>query len=266
MLDHFQKATAKLGYHWLRGRNANTASVLSFDAISEKQTLDLSGTRSAFSEDQLRVIRFTQTGDIYDAFGGHLSGSATVSFGLDKFGARSATTALPMSRDGAEPSFRKLEASLHYGKSFAHNKVQFSFSAQAQTSFGDALAASEQMGLSGMSWLSAFDTGSIQADTGLVARGELAFPVALPATDALPEMSGTAAPYVFAAAGIAKLEEPTAVEEEFTRAYSVGAGVRFGLSKKESAYATTVSLEYAHGNGSGIDVDNRFNMRLISKF
>ncbi|WP_208865063.1 ShlB/FhaC/HecB family hemolysin secretion/activation protein [Rhizobium lusitanum] len=263
MVDHYQRLSTKLGYSWIRARDLNTSSVLSFDVMQEKQKLDLDGVRSAFTEDQLRVLRLTQSGDMITAWGGQLSGSLTASFGLDALGARSATSDLPLSRDGAEPDFRKLEASAFYSQSLAADRVRISLAAKAQTSFGDALASSEQFALGGFDWLSAFNGGQIEGDAGAAMRAEAAFPLTF---SLAPALGSAAAPYVFAAAGLAKLEQPTSVERSITRASAFGAGIRFGLSEKASPHSDTLSLEYAHGQASDIDSTNRFNLRFIARF
>jgi hemolysin activation/secretion protein len=105
---------------------------------------------------------------------------------LDAFGARHGTAVLPLSRDGAEPDFVKLEASGRYCQGFMQDSVQFSLAAKAQTLFGNALVASEQFGCGGFDWLSAYGGGAIQADTGAAVRAELIFPIILPALEQYP--------------------------------------------------------------------------------
>lgn len=263
MVDHYQRFSTKLGYNWVRSRDFNTSSVVALDVMEEKQDLDLGGSRTAFTEDRLRVLRFTQTGDAFLPWGGQLNASVTASFGLDALGARSATNDLPLSRDGADPDFRKLEVSFGYSKSMINDRLRVSLAGKAQTSFGDALASSEQFGLGGFDWLSGFDSGKIQGDTGGALRGELAFPLTLNLSN---RWGSAAAPYVFAAAGLVRLEVPTALEADVLRASSFGAGVRFGLSEKATPHSGTLSLEYAHGEASDIDDDNRFNLRFIARF
>lgn len=261
--DHYQRLSTKLGYTWIRSRDTSTSSVLSFDVTQEKQKLDLSGATTPFAEDQLRVLRLSQTGDIITAWGGQFSGSMTLSFGLGGLGARAGTTTLPLSRSGAEPDFSKLEASASYGQSFLGERMHLSLSGKAQTSFGDALVSSEQFGLGGFDWLSAFDSGKIQGDAGAAIRAELSLPVTLALAD---PFGGATAPYVFGAAGITRLQQPTALEQGVTRASAFGAGVRLGLSQKASLHSASLTLEYAHGEASSIDNANTFNMRFISRF
>jgi hemolysin activation/secretion protein len=265
-LDHYQRLSTKLGYNWIRSREFNTSSVIAFDIADETIKIESGATRSDWTKDRLRVLRLTQNADLYTGWGGFLSGSVTASFGLDAFGAREGTTMLPLSRDGAEPNFTKMEVSSRYTQGFANNQVQWSLAGKAQTSFGNALASSEQMGLGGFDWLSAFEGGALEGDSGVVMRSELAFPVVLPAMASFPTLGTAVSPYMFGAAGLTKLEKPTAVETKISRAVSFGAGLRFGLSEKETYNGTTLTLEYAHGARNDGSPEDRFNMRLVARF
>ena len=266
MLDHYQKLSGSLGYHWVRGRQFNTSSLLTFEMASEKQTIDFGGVQTAFSEDQLRIIRFGQSASLYDPWGGLFSATAVASIGLDALGARQGTTALPLSRDGATPDFSKLAIDVDYKKAAIQNRINLSFSAAAQTSFGDALVSSEQLTLSGRDWLSAFDSGDIVGDSAVVARGEVSYPINMSTLSGLGGVQSVVSPYLHAETGVAKLEQATALEDKLTRAYSLGAGLRVALGKKDSNYATSLVLEYAHGEATGLGEKDRFNFALTSQF
>ncbi|TBW38295.1 ShlB/FhaC/HecB family hemolysin secretion/activation protein [Siculibacillus lacustris] len=263
MADRYQRFSTRLGYNWVRSRDVNTSSTLAFDVTEERQTLDLAGVRTPFTEDRLRVLRLTQTGDALLPRGGQISGGVTASFGLDALGARSATTALPLSRDGARPDFQKLEASVAYAQSVLDERLHLSLAAKAQTSFGQVLASSEQIGLGGFDWLSAFDGGLLQGDAGAAVRAEVSVPLAQRLGG---PFGAAAAPYVFGAGGFARLEQPSAVEARLTRASSLGAGIRFGLSEEKAPQSATLTLEYAHGAATGIPTQDRFNLRVSTRF
>ncbi|WP_312416249.1 ShlB/FhaC/HecB family hemolysin secretion/activation protein, partial [Shinella sp.] len=266
LLDHYQRLSTRLGYSWVRGRSFNTSSIISFDIANETQTIDFFGSRQTFTEDRTRVLRLTQQADAYLPWGATLLGDATLSFGLDALGARSGTAQLPLSRDGAEPDFTKLELSGRYNQSFLEDRMQWSVAAKAQTSFGDPLVSSEQFSLGGFDWLSGFGSGRLEGDSGAALRSEISFPIALPAFQTPSALGAIASPYLFAAAGIVRLEEPSAIEQGVTRAASYGAGIRFGLSQNDGPSAATLNLEYAHGEASGRKDDNRFNLRFITTF
>lgn len=267
IVDHYQRFSGNLGYSWLRSRKANIASSLTFDVTNETQTLDVSGVRSAFTEDRLRVLRFKQSGDYFTSAGGYLSGSLAASFGLDAFGARHATTSLPLSRSGASPNFAKLTASGQFSQNFAGDAFLMSLSAEAQTTFGNAVVSSEQLSLGGAARLSAFGSGDIQADQGAFMRAEFSYSGAASRFTS-GGFQGAASPYVFAAAGIARLEQPTAVEQAVTGAAALGIGARLTLSQPESNYASTLSLEYAHGfaTNAALNHRNRFTFGFRNSF
>lgn len=266
MRDRYQRFSAKLGYSDIRSRDLNAAWQIGFDATDETQDIVMAGAASAFTRDRMRVLRLTRTADVWLPSGGQLSGGLTASFGLDAFGARHATAALPLSRDGAEPDFSKLELSMRYNQPLFDGGLQFSLAARAQTSFGNALVSSEQIGLGGLDWISAYTGGGVQGDTGAVARAELALPVTLPVPDMFPSYGGAAMPYIFGAAGVARLERPTVVEDAVTRAGAFGAGIRFGLSEKAGPHSASLVVEYAHGAATGSGKADRFNARLALRF
>ncbi|WP_311272961.1 MULTISPECIES: ShlB/FhaC/HecB family hemolysin secretion/activation protein [unclassified Rhizobium] len=263
MEDHYQRLSTKLGYSWVRSRDFNTSSVIAYDVLRERQKLDLAGTSTPFTEDQLRVFRLSQTADVILPWGASVGGNLSASFGADSFGARSATSALPLSRDGAEPDFSKLELAVNYGQSMLNERAHLTIAGKAQTSFGDSLASSEQFGIAGFDWLSAFDGGKLQGDGGVATRAEVSFPIVLGMT---PPFGGAVAPYIFGAAGLTKLEKPSAVEDAITRATSFGAGLRVGLSEQATPHSTTLTLEYAHGTATGLEAENRFNLRFNATF
>ncbi|WP_321447212.1 ShlB/FhaC/HecB family hemolysin secretion/activation protein [uncultured Cohaesibacter sp.] len=265
--DHFQRFTTRLGYHWIRSRNANLSSTISFDVASELQQTDVGGSRNDFTEDELRIVRFTQAGDIFPDWGGHLSASATLSVGLDALGARHGTTSLPLSRNGASPDFAKLDLNARFSHAFGTHFGAFSLAAKAQTSFGEPLVSSEQMGIAGMEWLSAFTNGDLAGDSALAVRAEWSMPEKLPTMfDWQSDIGGAVSPYLFAAAGVMSLEQPTAQEHDVTRAMSVGAGLRIGLSQKDSARTSALTLEYAYGDADHAGGQSRFNIALQASF
>lgn len=259
--DTYRRLTGRFGYYWLRGRDANLSSTVGFDFVSEDQAIDIGGVRSPFTSDALRVLRLGLSGDAYGRSGGHAAAAATASFGLDALGARQPTADLPLSRDGAGPAFAKLEGDISYSRSF-HNRLELLLRAKAQTSFGKPLPASEQIGLAGTDFLSGFASGTVEGDSGAVVRGELSYPIQLTMT----RFTGVAAPYVFAAAGVSSLDQPTAVERAITTAISYGAGIRFSLSRRAGPRAATLALEYAHGNANGTDDQDRVNFSLSTRF
>ncbi len=265
--DRYQRVSSTIGYSWLRSRDANLSTSLSFDAANEDQTLVFGATRNAFTSDRTRVLRLTQSGDIFLPWRAYASGSISASFGLNAFGARFATTALPLSRDGASPVFQKLTATGRYSQAFQDGRFQVSLAGIAQTGFGAPLVSSQQLGLGGFDWLSAYDGGVLQGDNGAALRAELSAPVNLPDGEGMfSSLKGNVAPYAFAAIGITQLMKPATGEFALTRAAAFGAGLRFGLIYKEGKPSAALTLEYARGASAQIGASNRFNVKLTSAF
>ncbi|MBN9672986.1 ShlB/FhaC/HecB family hemolysin secretion/activation protein [Labrenzia aggregata] len=264
--DVYQRLSAKFGYAWIRSRSFNSSSIAGFDIANEDQTLVFGAADYDFASDRLRVLRVSQTADGVTPWGASVSGRLAASFGLDGLGARTPTAALPGTRFGAEPSFQKLEANFGYAQGLAGNRLQLSVSAKAQTSFGETLFASEQFGLGGADWLSAYESGGFEGDAGAAVRGELSLPKVLRLPGLTSDFGAVAAPYAFAAAGVSSLENPTALEEAITRAVSFGGGVRVALSRKASPLGANLKLEYARGAASGETPEDRFNLGFVARF
>lgn len=265
--SEFQRLSLRLRYAWLRGRAANFNSEVSFDAQDEVQSLFVGGAPVALSQDKLRIVRFTNDGDLLTPWGAAISGRVTGSFGLDALGARSAadaTALLPLSRQGADAAFQKVDVSLAYNhRLFDHFAV--SLSARAQTSFGQAMARSEQIGIANTTSLSGFDAGSIVGDRGYVARAEISSPWTLP----LPTtaVGVVAAPYAFVAHGEVALENPTKLEAARIEATSYGGGIRFGGTLYGTVSNASLALEYAHTTRSdGVAAADRFVVVTAFRF
>ncbi|WP_337271433.1 ShlB/FhaC/HecB family hemolysin secretion/activation protein [Oryzifoliimicrobium ureilyticus] len=266
LADHFQRFSTRLNYDWWRGRDLDLATNLIFDVTRERQTVVLPGGDLPFTEDRLRVLRLSQSLNWQNDWGGVFTASLTGSFGLSALGAREGTGALPLSRDGAEPDFQKLDANWRYIQPFANDKLQFTLSGRVQTSFGQTLVSSEQMSLGGFDGLSSYASGKLDGDAGALARLEVAYP--LTGTTQLTDKGFTVvfAPYLFAAGGVIKLESPTAAESGTIRAASYGLGIQTALAQSSSDKAASLSLEYARGEDSQGNSPNRFNLRLLTSF
>lgn len=263
--DTFDRLSLRLRYAWLRGRSANFNSELAFDAQNETQSLFVGGVPVPLSEDRLRIARFANDGDVLTPWGATIYGRATASFGIDGLGARTAAEAtplLPLSRQGADASFQKLDITLNYSQTLIEH-LAVSVSARAQTSFNMPLLRSEQIGIANTSGLSAFDAGSVVGDQGYVVRGELVSPWTLPlSTTALGVV---AAPYLFAAYGEVSLRNPTVLEAAATRATSYGGGLRIGGAAPGTISDGSLSLEYGRASRSdGIAAGDRFT--IVSAF
>lgn len=221
----FSRLSARLRYPWIRSRELTVNSELAFDAQNERVSI-IKPTTLRMSLDRLRIVR--GTGDVFwlTPWGGQVSGRVTTSFGINGIGARSAkeaTPLLPLSRQGADADFSKLDVALSYSQQVVeHLAVDLKF--RAQTSFGKPLLRSEQIGLSSLSALSSFDSGTFQGDAGYVVRAEISSPWRFD----IPAAAVGITPYVFGAFGMVRLERPTALERATTRGASYGLGLKLG--------------------------------------
>jgi hemolysin activation/secretion protein len=263
--DTFDRLSLRLRYAWLRGRIANFNSEVSFDAQDEKQSLFVATVPVPLSQDRLRIVRFANDGDVQTPWGASISGRATSSFGIDGLGARTAADAspiLPLSRQGADASFQKFDITLGYAQTLLDH-LAVNVAARAQTSFGQPLLRSEQIGIANITGLSAFDAGTVVGDEGYVVRGELSSPWILPVQNPIfgHSIGVVAAPYVFTAYGEVSLQDPTALERASIRAASWGGGLRLGGAASGTLSNGSLSFEYGHATRSdGIAAGDRFTM------
>ena len=254
--SRFERLSARLDYPVIRSRTLDLSAGLAFDIQNEYQDLITGAGDLPLSEDRLRVLRLTGDAAWSSDFG-LLTAAATMSFGLDVLGARTAddaTPALPLSRQEADAVFQKLEMELGYYHTLAPH-LAVSVNAKAQTSFGEALLRSEQIGIASLSELSTFDAGALTGDSGWVVRAEVSAPFDLPTGG----ISLVAAPYVFGAVGSVHLEHPTALEQATINASSLGLGVRFGASNEDDV-ASTLTLEYGRAFRDDGPDDDRFTL------
>ena len=264
LASDFSRVALGLRYAVVRARQLNLNASLSIDADQDRLAA-ITPVKAPVSLDRTRVVRMG-----LDAFAvqgeSSLTGSVTASFGLSGLGARTqaqATPDLPLSRQGADARFSKLEAEIGYLSNLGRF-VQFSLHVRGQTSFGKPLLTSEQAGLAGPGGLSAFDSGLVQGDQALLARAELAAPGAVSFTSAGAGLA--ASPYVFAAAGKAIIEDPTALEPNHIDASSYGLGLRTSLDHP-SAGGTFLTLEWARGwRGDVHGMKNHVGLSVSSHF
>lgn len=272
--DVFERISLRLRYAWLRGRIANFNSELALDAQDEKQSLFVATLPVTLSQDRLRVVRFTNDGDVLTPWGAVISGRATASFGTDALGARTAAQAtpiLPLSRQGADATFNKFDLVLGYNQTLIDH-LAVSLSARGQYSFNAPLLRSEQIGIANTSGLSAFDSGSVVGDQGYVVRGELSSPWAVPLQNPSfgpmgPTIGVVASPYVFGAYGEVSLQNPTALEAPRIHASSWGGGLRLGGGAVGTLSTGSLSLEYGRARRSdSVPAGNRFTVVSAFRF
>ncbi|MDP9588551.1 UNVERIFIED_ORG: hemolysin activation/secretion protein [Shinella zoogloeoides] len=283
----FTRYSARLAYPVIRSRDLNVNLTGAFDIQDETQTITNLGNLE-LSRDRLRVLRTGTDFSWYAPGGAMLYGGLIGSFGIDGLGARNRADAAagdtPLSRQGADAGFQKLELNLGYRQALAEH-LALDVKARAQTSFGQPMLNSEQIGLATTAGLSTYGSGRMQGDDGFVVRAEMQFPFVasftLPfALSEFPPQQGTGlpsadatsgavviSPYLFGAYGGVALHDPTALEQSWTRGAAYGLGLRLGSSAQASFTSTSLTLEYGRTErfGSGQD-DNRFSLTANVQF
>jgi len=189
---------------------------------------------ATLNHDNYRVLRGGLDYAAALPWGAGLQLGAQISKGL---GGRTAEDAIasgvPLSRLGATPDFIKLAANARLSQPLPAG-FRFDLIGAGQFTNGKPMLRSEQMSLDTSEALSAFASGTLNADEALTLRGELAHPFAL----AMSGAAATTSPYVFAAAGRGWLGNATAVEQAAFSAAAVGTGVRSNVAIAGQANAS----------------------------
>lgn len=264
--DQFDRLSLRLRYAFVRSRMFDYSQELAFDVLNENDNSLIGGAAAPLWQDRLRVFRFTQEGDVYTSWGAVITGRVKASFGIDGLGARSAadaTPALPLSRQGANDQFQKLDGSLTYNQTLADH-LAISGTARAQTSFNHPLLESELFGIADPTAVSAFDTATILGDQGYVMRGEVSSPWTVPLQNAPFGM--IAAPYLFGAFGEVQQVNPTALEPALTHASAVGLGLRLGGAAPGRVSNGTLSIEYGRGRSENFSDAQRVMVTSSFRF
>lgn len=264
----FERLSFRGRYPWIRGRQLDFASEVSFDVENDKQSIWFNGVSLPLSEDRLRILRIALDGQYAAPWAANLSGRLITSIGLNTLGARTATDAValgvPLSRQGADASFAKLEASLVYVQSVFDGFLA-ALNLRGQTSFGAVLARAERFGIASPSGLSTFDAGTFVGDSGYVARGEFGKPFVLP--EILTDWAFMAQPYAFGAVGQIVNTFPTILEYGSVTAASYGIGVRLNDAEKGTRSGGSLTLEFgAQQRSDGIPAGVRFNVLFSQRF
>jgi hemolysin activation/secretion protein len=224
----YNEGYAKLSYEVLKRRDYELIVNGRFDAADQKiETLVLSPPVT-LSSDRVRAVR-TGLDGIWrlNQFGTRIVYGANYSRGLDVLGARTAADAnplLPLSRQGADATFDKIDGHLEIDQALPQDFFVNVY-ASGQDSFRRALLTSEQFSIDGARMLSGFTAGALPGDTAWVTRGEFGRSF----TTQSSYGSLILMPYVFAATGERILEDPTALEIGDVHATNYGVGLRYNV-------------------------------------
>jgi hemolysin activation/secretion protein len=222
----FRQNTYVLAYDAIKKRDSQLTFSGRFDATYERvDTLVLTPPLS-LRLDEVRPVRASVDGawrlreiDTSIAFG------ATVSRGLNALGARTqadATPELPLSRQGADAVFTKLNVGLAITKNLPSDFF-IATTSYAQSSFRRPLLTSEQFDIIGPKMVSGLPVGLLPGDSAWVVRTELGH------VSQFPIESGglSVTPYAFGAMGERIYYQPTVLELGSIHVTNVGLGLRF---------------------------------------
>ncbi len=257
----YQRLSLRLQYPWIRSRTLNINSQLIFDATSNEFSVILPDDQNVpLSEDKLRILRLATDGSWQRESGAVARLGGVLSQGLDSFGARSAddaTDELPLSRFGADADFTKFDLAASYSQQPLEH-FAYVLLGRGQSSFGEPLPQSEQIGIASFQELSTFDAGTLAGDSGYVLRADALSPWPFSAP-MLPPMQIT--PYVFGAFGQLFLAEPTAFEDDNTRVASLGIGLDLTTVIDPAFSGASLTVEFGRAfRSDDFPDENRFTI------
>jgi hemolysin activation/secretion protein len=260
----FERFALRALYPMIKTRSETLTVTGSFEAINEVEEAPAFGTD--LSEDRLRILTVGLNGSKALSWNDSLSGWAVLTQGLNALGARDQADAtisgIPLSRQGSRPNYSNIDAYARFDQA-----LPMAFSAavivRGQQSFTGAMPSAAQFSLDGVDGLSTFPLGTLNVDSGMTARGELAHPFAIDQAS----FASIISPYVFAAVGVGSLVDPTAVESAHVNANAYGVGLRFNLAEQSTGVTSlaTIELGRAQANIFAAD-DTRVTMNWTLKY
>lgn len=155
-----------LTHPFLRARSENVSGTMRFDYLDTVRTDSIGGPRI---EDRLRVVRFSGYYQFPDRYEGANTLSAEVSKGLDIFNTKRRFSP-DMTRANGDPLFFKATAEITRLQRLT-DRLDVFVAAAGQWS-PSALLASEEFGVGGSAYGSAYDSSEITGRQGIAARLE----------------------------------------------------------------------------------------------
>lgn len=236
-----------LTHPFIRSRNKNLYGTLKFNLLNSERTDNIPG---GGAEDRLRVLRAGGTFQFTDSFLGVNTLSAEASKGLDFLNASDAGDAR-LTRALGDPQFFKMNAEVSRTQRIT-NIFEAFLSATGQLS-SDTLLASEEFGVGGANYGSAYDNSEITGEDGFAARFELRAnnPVTLPVN--LLQIYG------FVDGGQVNDPDNAVVRDRRRSLVSAGGGARLNLDDR---FAGT--LELAVPMTADVQTEGDDNPRLFA--
>ena len=213
---NMKSASATVSYPIIYQRNAALFSRASINWTDEVQHTSASGTDEDLTHDRITSMRFGAS--FNGCFIGCLGMDAEISKGIE-LGARSNSqvgNGTPLSRASATTNFTHFRFNANYTVS-PHENYVFKLNGGGQYTLNDLLN-SEQTGITGENRLSGFSSGSMSGDEAWYVRGQLNRNIHF-------GKSIVISPYVYSAAGVAYINQPTSTERAATAAKALGFGL-----------------------------------------
>jgi len=262
--SRFQRLSTRLHYPLVRSRALTIAADAILDVQDERVRI-IDPLVLPISLDRLRIARGSTNLSYALPGGGIVTARAILSVGMNALGARSAADAtpiLPLSRFGSDAAFHKIEGDLSLDRPLARH-LAIALKAHAQSSMGEVLANSEQIGIATADGISTLGSGSLQGDSGYVVRGELRAPF----SHAIGTAWGEISPYGFGALGRVHYVLPTFFERSSTSASAYGVGLRLNGALHGGTPGIAASIEYGRGHIQGVSGHpDRLSVTFITQF
>lgn len=213
---------------FIRSRNENLSATLRFNYLDSTRKDNTGGHRTT---DRISALRLGTLFQIVDSFTGINSFAAEISKGIKLFNAASGADP-NTSRPGADGTFFKGTAEISRLQRLMQHLDLF-ISGTAQWS-NDRLLASEQFGVGGISYGSAYDNSEITGDQGIAMRTELRWNE--------PLKTNLKSVQLYGFHDVGKVYDPgnTVPDDRIRSVASAGAGLRVSFDKTFSG-----SFEYA---------------------
>ncbi|BAY51055.1 polypeptide-transport-associated, ShlB-type [Thermostichus vulcanus NIES-2134] len=212
--------TIGLSYYPIRSRKLNLFTSVSFDALNSELSTTFLGPKVPLSQDRVRVLRALSQVS-YTSRVGFTSASLQLSQGIAGLGARlDGTPALPLSRFNATPAAFK--GNLDFTQIFLLPKNWSVALAGAGQVSAASLVASEQFGIGGPNFGSAYVQSAILGDDGYALRLELQNTRSY----TVGKTNFISQPYAFMDYGQTFIKKPTIAQPRSQEAFSTGFGLR----------------------------------------
>ena len=258
-VGHFDRATLRADYPWVRSRLETVSLDSSLDYIAQVNVLPQFGTD--LDRDRYGAVRLGASWQDTIPSTTTIVVRAQFSQGLGGRGATDSTR-IPLSRVGSSPIFTKVNLDGQISQPLSRELVMRVL-ARGQYTFNAPVFVSEQFALDAADGVSGFPAGSSSVDTGATVRAELTRSLVV----AWPALTVSWSPYLFTDVGKGLLVRPTAAESATPIIGSFGLGLRTDV-QEGWLKGTGVNVELARRYSNSVNErsGNRLRLGLVHQF